>query len=143
MGYEKLMEQIEKFRQDILNSTSEAPHIASLKEEARLTGGLPIIRDMGRTWALKADLSVVLLYTDCWESENKSELGEIVEDNVMRCFVVAYAAIDYPELVSLVLERPANTSDCMCSRKDDLKIFGETCKICNGLGWIPSQWLSK
>ncbi len=137
------MEQIEKFRQDILNSASEAPHIASLKEETRLTGGLPIIRDMGRTWALKADLSVVLLYTDCWESENKSGFGEIIEDNVIRSFVIAYAAIDYPELVSQVLERPANTTDCMCSGKDDLNIFGETCKICNSVGWIPSQWLSK
>jgi len=72
--FDEISTFIEETRREILNSKSTATQINSLKMETEQSGGLPIVRDLGRTWALKNDLTVVLLHTEPWDSLIDSNL---------------------------------------------------------------------
>lgn len=130
---------IEEIRQGILTSKSTATQINSLKAETEQSGGLPIIRDLGRTWALKSDLTVVLLQTEPRDSFSDNTPKAITSE-AMRCFVIAIAAKKYPELKAANVERPEETYNCPFCTLHTNQNEKSICKVCEGLGWVPREW---
>ncbi|MDP3509715.1 MAG: hypothetical protein Q8T09_17230 [Candidatus Melainabacteria bacterium] len=139
-SHDEISTFIEETRQTILNSKSTAPPMNSLKEETEQSGGLPIIRDLGRTWALKSDLTVVLLHTEPWDHQCESNNPIVITNEAMRCYVIAIAAIKYPELNSTNFQRPDDTNDCPFCHLHAHQTKEGGCRACEGLGWIPRDW---
>jgi hypothetical protein len=129
---------IESKRQEILSSLSTEPHIASLKWETQVTEGLPIIRDLGKTYALKSDLTTILLYTDGWEHMNEGKNYIVIESEAVKAFVVSIACLKYAELTSIRPVRPLAAVDCICCN------FNEKakCQVCEDLRWLPMEWVN-
>lgn len=129
---------IESKRQEILSSSSTESHIPSLKWETQVTEGLPIIRDLGKTYALKSDLTAILLYTDGWEYMNEGKNHIVIESDAVQKFVISIACLRYVELNSIRPERPSDAVDCICCQRNEKA----NCQVCEGLLWLPKEWMN-
>lgn len=129
-----LSEQIaERLKEYIDDPAHDALNLRSL---AARFDALPLCVDWEKCWAVRVNGSVVVFYHDSEDAQLQ------IEDDPRLVNIALYqGSITYPEIKSLVPERPTDARDCpYCAEKgidpDSLEDQNIIC-YCGGLGWVP------
>jgi hypothetical protein len=96
---------------------------------AQATGGLPVYSDMGGVLVIAPDLRVLVYDPEVLASKEA--------DAHWRRVALVRAAEKFPELRSLMPQRPSDAEDCKaCQGKGTVLKFQVTCGKCGGTGWV-------
>lgn len=132
----KLAEQIEERLKNFIAESKEDP--LSLRAHAARFNALPLCVDWGKCWAVRADGEVIVFSHEDAEPRASKE-----SDERMRNVALYQGSLTYPELKSLIPDRPSGAKDCpYCAAKgfdpSSLEKQNIVC-YCGGLGWVPAS----
>jgi hypothetical protein len=110
----------------------------NLRQLAARFEALPLCVDWEKCWALRPDGQVVVFMHEGEDPQLRAE-----EDTRMKNVALFQGSLTYPEIQSLVPDRPADASDCpFCAAKGLDNAHLESQNIicyCGGLGWVPAK----